>query len=117
MRPCVTTLIAFAILPLGGCSLEGFDVTPCQSGETVGFAIAPIEGVFSDYQPRPSDIWMRPQGDPKWDDAATWAAVLPMNGPDDETYHSRPSHKLITYGQPLAGWTVEHPPKPLEKGV
>ena len=117
MRPAPTLLLLLAFLPLGGCSLEGFDVTPCQAGETVGFAIAPIKGVFSDYQPRPSDISIRLKDDRSWEEAAVWSASFPYNGPEDEAYESRPAHKLIVYGKPIAGWEATIHPKPLENGL
>ena len=116
MRAATSPLFLLAILPLGGCTLESFEVTPCQAGETVGFAIAPIEGLFSDYQPRPSDISLRGDDERGWDEAAMWSAHMPMKGPEDANYRNRPSHRVIKYGQPLAGWETERPAKPLEQG-
>lgn len=113
----VSALALLAIAPLGGCTLEGFDVTPCQAGETVGFAIAPIEGLFSDYQPRPSDIWIRSNDDRDWDKAVVWAARLPYRSTgDNEAHDTRPSRKVIVYGEQLPRWNVEHGPKPLVEG-
>jgi hypothetical protein len=114
IRPFV--LLFLGILPLGGCTLEGFDVTPCQAGETVGFAIAPIEGVFSDYQPRPSELWIRASNDRDYREAVVWAARLPytING-DNSAYDTRPSRKLIIYGEQLPRWNINHS-KPLAEG-
>ena len=112
-----SALLFLAILPLGGCSLESFKVTMCQAGETVGFAIAPIEGVFSDYQPRPSELWIRSNNDRDYREAVVWAARLPYPISGDNSAHdTRPSRKLIVYGESLPRWNVNHGPKPLVEG-
>jgi len=117
MRSRPSLLLLLAILPLGSCSLESFNVTACQAGEAVGFAIAPIEGVFSDYQPRPSDIWIRSNDARAWDKAVVWAARLPYTSTGDNSAHEeRPSRKLIVYGEQMPRWNVEHGPKPLVQG-
>lgn len=117
MRAATSSLFLLAILPLGGCTLESFEVTPCQSGETVGFAIAPIQGLFSDYQPRPSEVWIRSDDDRAWDEAVVWAARLPYTSTgDNEAHDTRPSRKLIIYGQQFPRWIVDHGPKPLVEG-
>ncbi len=117
MRSRPSALLLLAIPPLGGCTLESFDVTACQAGETFGFAIAPIEGVFSDYQPRPSEIWIRSNDGSDYREAVVWAARLPytVNG-DNSAYDTRPSRQLIVYGEQLPRWNVNHGPKPLADG-
>lgn len=110
-------LVLLAFLPLGGCTLESFDLFPCQAGETVGFAIAPIDGMFSDYQPRPYRIWIRPRDEPNFDNPPTWASDLVYDSLEDDRLKDRPALTLIRYGERMAGWDDKHAPQALVAGV
>jgi hypothetical protein len=119
MRSRASALIVLAIAPLGGCSLERLGVTPCQSGETVAFAIAPIKGLFSDYHPRPDSIWLRQQGEPDFDSppVPVWASDLVYDSLEDKRLTDRPVRRLIRYGERIKDWDNKHPAQALAEGV
>ena len=106
----------FALMPLSACTLESFKVEPCKVGDIIGFRIAPIEGWFSDYEPRPTDVMVRSNDDRNYQDAKVWATRLNCCGPDDSKYKARPVRRFIVYGQKFAGWELEQAPKSLAVG-
>lgn len=104
-----------AIVPLSACSLRPFDVEPCEVGEIIGFRIAPIEGLFSEYEPRPTSIMVRINDDRDDNEAQVWSVDLNYSSTDDSKYKTRPVRRFIVYGQKFAGWELEQSPKSLSK--
>lgn len=120
-------LLAFAALALStGCTPEGFEVTPCLLHGQLAFRIHEIEGLLSDYQPRPMSVlvledfagsheeFMGSEAPFRW--PGLWSAELKYGGYDRGVYERRPSRKLIVYGQRLPHWEVAQPAKPLTDG-
>lgn len=106
-----------AMASLSSCTLENFEVAPCKLGQTIGFRISPIDGWFHDYVPRPASIFVRSIDKRRYEDARVWETHLNYHGPGDKKFESRPTRRLITYGQNFVGWEVEQGPKSLLRGI
>ncbi len=103
-------------LLLGGCTLESFDVKPCSLNGQLAFRIHEIDGLFSDYQPRPMAVVVH-EADGPHRFPGIWSAEYKYYGDRDNGFDRRPARKLIVYGQKLAGWDVSQPALPLQQGV
>ena len=112
-----------ALALLSGCTLESFDVTPCLSNDKLAFRIYKINGWFSDYEPRPTNVLVLEEYQGKdFANAPTpfrwpgmWSAELRYYG-DGRASDRRFPRRLIIYGQRLAGWATEQRAKPLVRG-
>jgi len=101
-----SSLSFILIALLAGCSLEGFEVTPCSAKGRPAFRIHAIPGWFRDYQPRPGLIVIQ-----AWDGSgAAWSVR-------ENSLDERPARKVVLYGQHLAGWVVEEAPHALRPGM
>ena len=103
-------------LTLSGCSLEPFEIQPCELGGSLGFRIEEIDGWFSDYQPRPVSVLIRADDNLSYREPPLWETHLKYFGPGDRIFESRPARKLITYGQRFPGWTLDQAPRALMSG-
>jgi hypothetical protein len=118
-----SVLVCVALALSGGCTLEGFQVTPCQLNGQLAFRLHPIDGWFIDYQPRPMSVLVQEDLDGGNGDflnsahrrRGLWSAELKYDG-DGGVYQKRPSRQLIVYGQRLPRWEVEKAAKPLING-
>jgi hypothetical protein len=109
-------LFILALASLSACTPEDFEVQPCRLGATIGFRISPIVGLFRDYQPRPSSVFVRIDDDRPFEEARVWQTSLKYFGPGDATFETRPDENLIAYGRRFSGWTIEWSPRPLVRG-
>ena len=107
-----------ALGALNGCTPEGFDVAACSLNGKLAFHIEKIDGWFSDYRPRPSEVIVLAEGyGPGSTWPGVWAAELKYYGERHSNYEARPARKLIAYGQILPGWQVGQRAKPLHPGM
>ena len=112
VRLSYTLLSLLLAASLTSCTLESFEVEACQLDEDIGFKIAPIDGWLRDYQPRPHELHVRIADSRPYEEAVVWATSL-----SHVNFDSRIPRKIIPYGQQIAGWEVQRPPKPLSEGV
>ncbi|MDN3645709.1 hypothetical protein QWY75_05755 [Pontixanthobacter aestiaquae] len=117
MRLGSSLVLVLGTVSLNACTLESFEIEPCEQNGTVGFRIAPIDGWFSGYLPRPNDIFVRTSDGRSYEEARVWATRLNYNGPDDKDFESRPAQTMVLYGQKFHGWELEQPPKPMSHGL
>jgi hypothetical protein len=103
-------------MPLSACTLQGFELQPCEVGDMIGFRIAPIEGWFSDYDPKPDEVMVRSNDNRSYEDAKVWATRLNYSGPNDSKYEARPVRRFIVYGQKFDGWELMQGSKSLSVG-
>ena len=109
-------LILFTIAPLYACAPPSFEVVPCDVGGKMGFRIAPIEGWFSDYEPRPTSISVRTTDRQSYERDTVWETELPYNGLENDGFPARPVREFIVYGQKMSGWEIQQTPKSLTNG-
>jgi len=94
------------VATLAGCSLEGFEITPCTANGRLAFRIHEIGGWLWDYQPRPGLIVVQ-----AWEPAhAAWSVRK-------NSLEERPPRKVILYGQLFPEWEVEQRPHELRSGT
>ena len=109
--------VAFAAASLGSCSLETFEILPCSSRGNVAFSIQPIEGWFSDYQPRPAEVQVSATEDgPGSGYPGVWRSEWRAET-DYGHLGPRPPQQLIIYGRELKGWRIVKAPEPLRPGL
>ena len=110
-------VLVLSVIPLSGCSLERFQIQPCQLNDKLAFRIEAIEGRFSSYQPRPHSVDVAAIDGPNSEYPGLWSTDLKYYSDRDNGYESRPERKLVIYGQTIHGWDVNGPPKSLKPGT